>query len=164
MLRHAGYFLSCLVTENLHPLELHPQMGGLSITRTDIRMKIKYWCYQDIEITTETLEESFFKTQIPRGLRWSDTCSSALGIWLLLPFIHNTELTLNLLVHVFLYSTETQVRVLTVVIGQISTSEPCPWGPSATRELIEVTTGVSPPVHRRQDAAGRLPALIGPAH
>jgi len=63
-----------------------------------------------------------------------------------------------------LQSTETQLRALTVATGHIPTPDSCPWGPSATSELIEVTTGVSPQVHRRQDAAGRLPTLIGLAH
>jgi hypothetical protein len=80
------------------------------------------------------------------------------------PLIDNTKLTLNLLIHVILQGSETQLRVLTVATGRIPKSDLCPWGPSATRVLIEVTTGVSSPIHRSQDAVGRLPTLIGLAY
>ena len=85
MLRYTGYFLSCLVSETMHLVELRPQMGGLSILRMDIQTKFKHWWYQDVEVKTDTVEEkvnseTLCKPQVPRGLRWSETWSSASGI------------------------------------------------------------------------------------
>ena len=107
-----------------------------------------------------------FKSLIPPGLSSIDIWTSVFGIWLLPLCITAAiqKLTLNLLIHVFLKVTETQLRGLTVATGRIPTSGARPWGPSATRELIEVTTWVSPPIHRRQDATGSRSTLISPAH
>jgi hypothetical protein len=71
---------------------------------------------------------------------------------------------LYLLIHVFLEAIEAQLWFVTEATGYILTTPICPWGPSATRELIEVTTRISPPVHGRHDATSRLPTLFSLTH
>jgi hypothetical protein len=70
----------------------------------------------------------------------------------------NKGLTLYLPIYVFLQRIEAQLRFLA------ETTRHIPWGPSTAREIVEITTRVSPPVHRGQDAWCRLSTLLSLTH